>query len=104
MAGVRRRVQAGSLAVRPETPPICGRPRITKASTIVPVMASTNWKASVTATPHIPETAEYAAVTTSDRATYSMTCRFGIPNMPSRIEAMARFTQPQITQFMKTPR
>ncbi|MCX7647858.1 MAG: hypothetical protein N2Z60_04530, partial [Elusimicrobiales bacterium] len=30
--------------------------------TIQPVIASTNWKASVIATPHNPETAEYIAV------------------------------------------
>src|SRR5436190_15457838 len=58
MAGVSRRLHDGSCAASPLTPPICGRRRTITASTIVPVMASTNWKASVTATPQRPLSAE----------------------------------------------
>ena len=58
IVGTKESDQDGTFSTSPAKPPIWGRSRTKTARTIVPAMARTNWKASVTATPQRPERAE----------------------------------------------
>ena len=64
----------------------------------------TNWKRSVTKTPHNPESVEMEAVTIMIPMAIPNAWIFVTPKTSIRTLTMARFTQPMMIRLMGSPR
>ncbi len=74
------------------------------ASTITIPIFRTNWKRSMTRTPHRPERVEIMAVISIIPKTMSNAGTLSIPKTIPRIFTMARLTQPMTMQLTGRPR
>ena len=74
------------------------------ARMITMLILTTNWKTSVTSTPHSPDSVEIADVRKIIPSTITSASNFPIPKISCRIFTMARLTQPRMMQLIRMPR